>query len=130
MLGWDDLAVEQLVSVSAQAKAAETADCFRCDSDSDEGSATCALSLSQCSADSDDGNPHSLWWCPTLIRAIKSVQREPSPACSERAPVRVLSSCSGCCAEAFVFKARLPVRWRQSVNFHETETTLGILGRF
>ncbi|CAE7719169.1 GIP [Symbiodinium sp. CCMP2592] len=91
-MGWDELADKELIRLKAQARAEETAECFRCDSDSDEGSATCGLSQSERStaSQSDCANPFSLWWSEALKTAAAELKISSATTKLERGSINAL----------------------------------------
>ena len=108
VMGWGDLAAREATNFEAQmTSAVQTADAFRCESDSDEGSATIPLSQrSSPSCAHEDGYGLSLWWSDLLKDAASN--HAASPECQKRdgAPIKLISACTGCFAEGFVLKAR------------------------
>ncbi|CAE7612088.1 unnamed protein product [Symbiodinium necroappetens] len=103
MSGWEVIACKEEQRFCSAARAVQTADAYRCESDSEEGSSTVALS--QRSGDGVDANPFSLWWSGLLKEATAEAGFRPHSTAAERGPIKIMSSCSGSFAEGFVMKA-------------------------
>ena len=103
MSGWEIIACKEEMRFCSAARAVQTADAYRFESDSEEGSSTVALS--QRSGDGADANPCALWWSGLLKESAAQAGFKPPRAAAERGPVKVMSSCSGSFAEGFVTKA-------------------------
>ena len=90
-------------------------------------SACCAKSESGSEHESADSCKFTVWWSRVLYSAVCSLGCE-WPAAPNK-PVQLVSACTGCSAEASVFKARWGVRFkfrpglclkfRVEIKFHE-----------
>ena len=84
MSGWEVIACKEEQRFCSAARAVQTADAYRCESDSEEGSSTVALS--QRSGDGVDANPFSLWWSGLLKEATAEAGFRPHSTCGRARP--------------------------------------------